>query len=75
MHKNTCSVQYTLIVRDANNKAGTDRDTGSVKPGSRPIFGSVSGWRTHFEVSLIQKTLFCYTTDTFCGSLDTELVS
>ena len=31
--------------------------------------------RTNFEVSLIEKILFAYTTDTFCGSLDTEPVS
>ena len=27
--------------------------------------------RTNFWVSLLQKILFAYTTDTFCGSLDT----
>ena len=29
-------------------KARTDRDTGSVEPGSRPIFGSVSGSENQF---------------------------
>ena len=31
--------------------------------------------RTNFEVSMIEKILFDYTTETFCGSLDTEPVS
>ena len=31
--------------------------------------------RTNFDVSLIEKILFAYTTDTLCGSLDTEPVS
>ena len=29
-------------------KARTNRDTGSVEPGSRPIFGSVSGSESQF---------------------------
>ena len=30
------------------SKAGTDRDTGSVKPGSRFVLGSVSGSENQF---------------------------
>ena len=32
----------------ALSKARTDRDTGSAEPGSRPIFGSVSGSENQF---------------------------
>ena len=56
-------------------KARTDRDTGSVKPGSRLILALYLVRRTNFEVSMIEKILFAYTTDPFCGSLDTEPVS
>ena len=48
------------------------RSKGSVEPGSVAIFGSVSG---SVCGSSIQKILFCYSKDTFCGSLDTEIVS
>ena len=50
------------------------RDTGSVDPGSGPIFGSISDSEIHI-LAPIQKILFPYTKDTFCGSLDTEPVS
>ena len=44
------------------------RSKGSVEPGSVAIFGSVSG-------SENQILWIFYSKDTFCGSLDTELVS
>ena len=34
------------------------RDTGSVKPGSRPFFGSVSGWESQFLVIDNAKSTF-----------------
>ena len=52
------------------------RDTGSVDPGSGSNFGSVSGLEIHILGILpMQKILFAYNKDTFCGSLDTEPVS
>ena len=50
-------------------------DTGSVKPGSKPYFGSVSGSENQIFGILFEKILFAYNIDTFCGSLDTEPVS
>ena len=52
------------------------RDTGSVDPGSGPIFGSVSGSEIHIlGIAYAKDILFPHTKDTFCGSLDTEPVS
>ena len=40
-------------------KDGEDRDTGSVEPGSRPIFGSVSGSEIHYLGFFDGKDIFC----------------
>ena len=48
------------------------RDTGSVDPGSGPIFGSVSGSEIHIlGIAYAKDTFSLY----YCGSLDTEPVS
>ena len=56
-------------------KARTDRDTGSVEPGLRPIFGSVSGSENQFWGIYDWKDTFCLYYRLFFGSLDTEPVS
>ena len=41
-------VSGLMILGQVKSKARTDRDTGSLEPGSRPIFGSVSGSENQF---------------------------
>ena len=66
------SIHFPLI------KAGKDRDTVSIEPGSRPFFGSVSVSESQFLCILCTKDTFCSLLKTLyvCRkSLDTVSVS
>ena len=49
----------TLSYTKPKTKAGKDRDTVSVEPGSRRIFGSVSVSESRFWGILCSKDTFC----------------